>query len=166
MMMKGLSLWQPWASLIATGAKRYETRSWPTNYRGPLLICAAKGGLPKRELADLLRQKEFRMGLSPVKGQPLSLAAETWAGVWAEDLPFGKAVAVVDLINCYPTENVKIPPLDYERLYGDFTPGRYAWKLDNVRALREPIPVKGAQGLFDVDESVVSEIMRTRWIHR
>ena len=34
--MKAPSLWQPWASAIAVGAKRVETRSWPTNYRGPL----------------------------------------------------------------------------------------------------------------------------------
>lgn len=31
--MKAISLWQPWASLMAVGAKRYETRSWGTLYR-------------------------------------------------------------------------------------------------------------------------------------
>lgn len=33
--MKAISLWQPWASAIAVGAKRVETRSWATKYRGP-----------------------------------------------------------------------------------------------------------------------------------
>ncbi|MBP0015307.1 MAG: ASCH domain-containing protein [Roseofilum sp. SID3] len=37
-----LSVWQPWASLIAQGHKEYETRNWATNYRGEILICAAK----------------------------------------------------------------------------------------------------------------------------
>lgn len=40
--MKALSLWQPWASLMALGVKQNETRSWPTSHRGDLLICAAK----------------------------------------------------------------------------------------------------------------------------
>ena len=40
--MKALTLWQPWATLVAIGAKKIETRSWKTNYRGPLAIHAAK----------------------------------------------------------------------------------------------------------------------------
>ena len=39
--MKAITIWQPWASLIACGAKKYETRSWPTKYRGPIAIHAA-----------------------------------------------------------------------------------------------------------------------------
>lgn len=48
--MKAISIRQPWASLIASGDKTIETRTWPTDYRGPLLICASKnprkGDLP------------------------------------------------------------------------------------------------------------------------
>lgn len=40
--MKALTLYEPWASLVALGAKKIETRSWPTKYRGPLAIRAAK----------------------------------------------------------------------------------------------------------------------------
>lgn len=40
--MKALSLWQPWASLIADGRKKTETRHWEMLYRGPLAIHAAK----------------------------------------------------------------------------------------------------------------------------
>ena len=39
--MKALTIWQPWASLIARGVKQYETRSWATKYRGPIAIHAA-----------------------------------------------------------------------------------------------------------------------------
>jgi hypothetical protein len=49
--MKALSLWQPWATLVSIGAKRIETRSWPTKYRGPLAIHA---GLTRRRELDLL----------------------------------------------------------------------------------------------------------------
>lgn len=41
--MKAITLTQPWATLVAIGAKRIETRSWATRYRGPLAIHAAKG---------------------------------------------------------------------------------------------------------------------------
>ena len=40
-MMRALTLWQPYASLIAMGVKVYETRSWGTAYRGDLVIHAA-----------------------------------------------------------------------------------------------------------------------------
>lgn len=40
--MKAITLWQPWATAMAMGVKRIETRSWFTRHRGDLLICAAK----------------------------------------------------------------------------------------------------------------------------
>lgn len=40
--MKAISLKQPWANLIADGEKTIETRTWSTNYRGPLLIVSSK----------------------------------------------------------------------------------------------------------------------------
>jgi len=39
--VKTLTLSQRWATLVALGAKRIETRSWRTSYRGPLAIHAA-----------------------------------------------------------------------------------------------------------------------------
>ena len=38
--MRVLTLHQPWASLVAVGAKCFETRSWRTHYRGELAIHA------------------------------------------------------------------------------------------------------------------------------
>ena len=40
--VKALSLKQPWANMIAAGEKTIETRKWPTDYRGPLLIVSSK----------------------------------------------------------------------------------------------------------------------------
>ena len=40
--MKAITVWQPWAQLLAEGKKHDETRSWRTNYRGEILIHAAK----------------------------------------------------------------------------------------------------------------------------
>jgi hypothetical protein len=45
MMIPALSVKQPWASMIASGEKTIETRTWLTPYRGPLVICSS--ALPK-----------------------------------------------------------------------------------------------------------------------
>lgn len=145
--MKAISLWEPWASLIAVGAKRFETRSWATSYRGPLLICAAKGGLPKGELFDLLADPEFREALFP--GTNLELS-----GMYSR-LKFGGAVCVVDLVAIYRTGDMTPKHIGTDEPFGDFSPGRFAWKLENVRAFKEPFPVKGKQGLFEVDDSLI-----------
>ena len=41
-LMRTLSVRQPWANLLADGTKTIELRTWATDYRGPLVICAAK----------------------------------------------------------------------------------------------------------------------------
>ena len=41
--MKVLTLKQPWATLVAEGIKKYEFRTWKTNYRGKILIHAGVG---------------------------------------------------------------------------------------------------------------------------
>lgn len=65
-------------------------------------------------------------------------------------LPFGQGVAVVELTACEPTFFFKTDWLGQESIFGDFSLGRYAWRLENVRAI-EPFPVKGQQGLFEVE---------------
>ena len=50
--MKALTIWQPWASLLVSGQKKYETRSWATAYRGPIAIHAAMR--PVRRTIDAL----------------------------------------------------------------------------------------------------------------
>lgn len=49
--MRALCVRQPWASMIAEGRKRIETRTWATAYRGELMIVASRApkieGLPR-----------------------------------------------------------------------------------------------------------------------
>ena len=135
MTIKAVSLYEPWASLIRCGAKTYETRSQPTHYRGPLLICASKGGLSRRDLRDMLDEPDVTKALG--HSDPRKLL-------------FGKAVASCVLIGCHRTENLFLVGLGKEGSFGDFSPRRYAWKLGSVKAI-EPFPVTGKQGLFEVD---------------
>ncbi len=128
--MKALTLTQPWASLVALGHKRIETRSWSTNYRGALYIHAAKG-FPRYA-------RDF--------------AGEEWAiGRLPAELPLGVLVATARLVDVRPTEGVASTISALERRFGDYCPGRYAWLLEDIEPLADPIPWRGALGLFNVD---------------
>jgi len=139
--MKAISLWQPWASLIALGLKRFETRSWPTSYRGPLLICAGQRKPQWNEARDVF--------------WGLASRVENMVD-WYMGLPYGKAVAVVDLASCIKIADHPIHDKLWreERAFGDFTPGRFAWELQSVQRVR-PFPVRGRQRLFEVPDAEV-----------
>lgn len=164
--MKALTIWQPWASLIACGAKQYETRSWATKYRGPIAIHAAIKDPCKLPLLD---KKELERAVQE------EIEARRCPGWFL--MPRGKIIATAELVNVWhivyhPGPNVDkarhidigaesmtedkhdphfgdyFVPTEREITLGDWTPGRYAWELANVKILPEPIPVKGKQGLW------------------
>lgn len=157
--MIAISLWEPWASLIRTGAKTWETRSWETKHRGRLLICAAKAGLPKHEILYHLCSWEFQGGLAPLAGKPLDFTGETWEGVNVQHLNFGMAVAIVELLDCKPTGKMTQDEIGTDRPFGNFSTGRYAWKLNLLRNDFTPFPVKGKQGFFGVDDTIVNNAL-------
>jgi activating signal cointegrator 1 len=147
--MKALSLWQPWATLIVLGEKRFETRSWSTSYRGPLLIHAAKS----TKGMDACNNFPFAGVLVNAGYERLNNGKRR--------LPMGAALCIVNLAGVYRTEDVRQKMRDYdddpqssyaryEHHFGDYSPGRFAWQLLNLRLLNgDPVPMKGAQGLFD-----------------
>lgn len=145
--MKAITLWQPWASLIVTGAKKIETRSWPTNYRGPLAIHAAKTW--NLELSGMLSYWHIQGGLAPLVGQPLDVTGNSWPGVKDEHLPRGCVIAVCQLVDCIPVDKLTLEQVEVEKHYGNFSPGRFAWMLDSVQALPDPVPTRGMQGLWN-----------------
>lgn len=127
--MKAISLWQPWATAMAVGLKRNETRSWWTPHRGDLVICSAKrkptGEVERAILADI--------------------------GLRAIHLPLGYALCVVDLFQCIPVNFINQMPTGDEYKLGDYSPGRFVWRTRNLRTLKQPIPIIGRQGFFEVD---------------
>ena len=126
--IKAISLWQPWASLMAAGVKLHETRHWATAYRGPIAIHAAK-------VLDLA-------------GAPDALCLAQFGLHWADDLPRGAVVAVGHLTGCVPAGGLH-DLTRADRAAGNFTPGRFAWRIERLRPLPEPIPLAGRQGLFN-----------------
>lgn len=128
--VKALSLWQPWAALIQLREQEYETRSWYTLYRGKLVIHA---GLSRAGLSET--QHDWRIG------EVLKQHGITDFNA----LLFGYALVVCDLVDCIPTQKVFI----HQRKFGNFQPGRFAFKLANVQVFPEPIKCQGAPGLWD-----------------
>ena len=106
--MKVLSLWQPWASLVAFGRKRIETRSWSTSYRGPLMIHAAKrppvsGECPGSVIVDGVGDLMY---LLPDGGwteeDQVAAGLEPDGDVLGIPLPLGAVVATCELVSVAP----------------------------------------------------------------
>lgn len=134
-MTKILSLWDPWASAMALGLKKWETRSWPTPYRGRLVIHAAKTEECLKDGTPTLLAR-FIQDKTGVK--------ITWPDPW----PLGKVVAIVDLVDCVRTDGLKVDPL--EELLGNYSMGRFAWKTTNLRRI-QPFTLRGKQGLTEFE---------------
>lgn len=147
--MKALSLWQPWASLMAYGLKEYETRGWGTDYRGPLAIHAAKH--VSRRMEEEVLDQVFQAHVED-QGDPTRFVV-FGAPVWdVAKLPRGMIVATADLVDVIPTFKAADQISWAEYHCGNCGPDRFAWKLENVRRLDAPIPSRGMQGVFDVPD--------------
>ena len=127
--IKALTLWQPWASLFAAGVKRHETRDWATPYRGPIAIHAG-------------------LTLDGV-GAPEALCKAALGAHWRGVVPVGMVLAVGDLTACVDARRLAPSLTEADRAAGNFTEGRFAWRIDNLRPLHRPIPVAGRQGLWN-----------------
>ena len=140
--MRAITIRQPYAAGVALEIKRFETRSWRTQYRGPLAIHA---GTPPA--APWGRWPDGRMEWDMRN-----------AGIFGTGPSFalGAIVAVCDLVAIHRTEDLVDVVSERERRWGDWRPGRFAWELQFVLALQEPIPCRGRQGLFPLPDDVLA----------
>lgn len=123
--MKVLTIKQPWASLIIEGYKKFEFRSWKTNYRGDLLIHAGKS-------IDKEAYKRLKNYLT--------------------EMPLGKIIGKVELIDCIKTtqeffeERLKENRNIYSK---SIFKEEYAWHVEVKEKFNNPIEVKGKLGLWN-----------------
>jgi hypothetical protein len=162
--LRAISLTQPWASAVADGVKLWETRSWSTKHRGPLAICSTKAApaqpliygrgkpMPRGfvlavvDLVDVLPMTGWaKPGReSVVVHGDGTLDHFVPSDRWTEGHEAPDDGATVGLVSDITDQD----PLGY------FFPGRYAWRLENVRPLAEPVPVTGRQGVFTLPREV------------
>ena len=138
--MKVLSMIQPWASLFVLREAKFETRSWRTNYRGPLAIHTSKK--IDKAVCD-------HVAIQALLGKH---------GYTKDNLPTGMIIAVCQLEKCLRViENNKtwavledgqiVSGNDY--FLGDFEVGGYAWQVKEMQLLDKLIPAKGKLGLWE-----------------
>lgn len=142
-----VSLSEPWASMVALGWKRNETRSWRTRYRGWLAIHAAQS--IDRDFTELqVRQGRLpRASLATMAGapHPPSSPGATWCG---------HVVAIAQLVRIERVQGFmgqgyplgEYGPVELE--LGDYSAGRYVWRLANVWRLEAPAPASGRLGVW------------------
>jgi activating signal cointegrator 1 len=141
--VKALPLWQPYASLVAMGAKRIETRAYPPGRIGLRLgqRIAIHATLTKHCL-DLCCESPFDLFIPDLNA-----------------LPLGALVATAVITRCRRITEEWAGWLEQanqvEFAFGDYTAGRYAWALSEVKQLPHPVPFKGSQGSFDIPDHLV-----------
>ena len=172
--MKAISLWQPYASLIAFGSKPYETRRWspPDSLIGErIAIHAAKKKIPNYEYnAYCYYEDDDRHGVSYEFQTQFKISFDV---DWRKLLPYGSVVATAKLnavykvfykhtnhcnnvVSCsvnYRKSNgelmhMKHIPVEYDE-FGDYSVGRYLWELTDIVTMDEPIPAIGRQGFWN-----------------
>lgn len=160
--MKAFTLTQPYASLVANGDKFIETRSWMTNYRGPVLIHAAstlKGVGGKNGYIEALHHVPDLALLKLRELAPASFPGETVS----PGLPLGAIIAASYIEDCVEIDESVRQSLEPDELaVGNYADGRYAWLL---RARPEtdfsPVLCKGALGLWEFpDDEIPDRVAR------
>lgn len=124
--MKVLTIKQPWATLIMQGDKKYEFRSWQTKHRGELLIHAGKG--IDKEAVKRLKQ------------------------YLPDKLPQGLILGKVKIVDCIKCDEILKTKCQKENkdIYPDniFNDG-YAWQIEEVEVFEKTIEAKGKLSLWD-----------------
>lgn len=122
--MKALTIKQPWASLIINGYKKYEFRTWKTNYRGKIYIHA---GLS----TDVSNKTKFEnYNLEYINGA---------------------IVGEAELVDCILVDenfDKELYTLN-QLIYGNSHANNYAWKLEKIIKYKSPIYIKGKLGLWE-----------------
>lgn len=162
MRMKAIVLWQPWASLIAVGAKPLEFRN--RDYRvkdgvktgDRIAIASAARPVKRAEVRDLLRRLDDEAGSTGLVTDKARALLERWerysSAMTPEQVipnPCPTRVIVCTATIGEPKLSVDAMPKwakfinDSDRLEHS----KWAWPMLDVRPT-EPIPSKGAQGFF------------------
>ena len=149
--MKVITIWQPYATMLAIQAKKHETRSWYTSYRGPIAIHAAKK--MNEELACSIRTSMILFAKHKFADRVDPLLAPLMHLSWGDSL--GRILAVGRLNDCVPADLPEtFDTLDRE--LGWFGKDRWAWRIGDVRLVK-PYLIRGQQGLWELPKDVILE---------
>lgn len=157
--MKAITVTQPFATLIALGYKRFETRSWSTKYGGEIAIHAG-ASFPKY-YQNLCIQEPFLSIL--IDAGYVGLLPGAFFGRYGlladNPLPRGKIIAYGVLAGCFSATGIYIKKYlakhPIENKLGNFEADRYAFEIINVKPLDKFIPYTGKIGLWSIPEGLI-----------
>ncbi len=130
--MRAITIWQPYASLIFAGRKRFETRHWtyPVSMAGEVLaLHAAKKPVPRDRYGEEVD----------------AICTAAFGSDWPSTLPRSAVLGTVRLVGCHSMATMP-PPTDGERAVGYWAPDRFAWELGDITPFAAPVPAAGKQG--------------------
>jgi hypothetical protein len=131
--MRALSIRQPWTDAIVLGTKRVENRGWPA----PAWILGRVIALHASKVAD--------RGAQPPPG-------EEWPSGLTDSSRLGAVLAVARVRDCHFTTGGLCGCSPWA------VPGQFHWTLADVRLLPDPVPCKGALGLWRLPEDVEAAV--------
>lgn len=135
--LMALSWKQPYAGLMLHG--KIETRTWPTKYRGWVLICASKKAYSLgEELTISGTEQQTRISMIQSR-QELNLQT-------------GVAIAIGFLVDCHPMAKGSEPGC-----FVQYKPGLWCHVYTHVQPI-EPFEWKGSQGWKEVPQEVKDRI--------
>ena len=144
--MKAITIKQPWASLICAGIKDIENRTWPTKYRGRVLVHA---GMAKTKESWPYQEpiRAYLEALGNYTGIPFS---EMKRGIVDScPLAFGAIIGSVEIVDCVINHtSIWAEKTDEEAVDWDAKP-TYNWVLAHPVRFPEPIPIKGRLSFWD-----------------
>lgn len=149
-MLRVITLWQPWASLLVAPPlpggirpKVHETRGWQTFHHGEFAVHAAKKWDRPLQRAFIELETRFPEVFRHAFGN--------------RPVPLGRIVGTVVVHGCFPTATSE-PDSELDREFGDWSEGRYAWRTFTPTPLAEPVPAVGKQGLWTLPPDVESAV--------
>ena len=156
--MPAISLWEPYASLIAAGVKPYETRDYPPplRYIGRRIALHAAKRKPRRRDFDQETVAAISEALGgaewlncPSKLGMVVCTAKIYGAFRVCGAPDHRGVAPFDRMHVLGSGVIPVAngtPGIQTDLFGDYRMGRWCWKLSEVRVLPVGIPTRGKQG--------------------
>lgn len=158
--MKTITIKQPWAFLIVKGIKPIENRTWPTKFRGRVLIHAgAKTVHQSRSTSPIFTDAQYSDIKTKMGSNNDEVLYYTWERCGFPDRIISSIVGSVEIVDCV---------VNYTSIWAEHGSKKetrknkggvvfideieipvYNWILANPILFPEPIPAKGKLSFWD-----------------
>jgi activating signal cointegrator 1 len=152
--MNALTVWQPWATLLAKKLKLFETRRQASILQRLALTqewfaIHAAASTPASVINEAIERE-------PIKTM-LALHGISRSNRVHINMPQGAILAVARIGQVEPTSTSTVNST--ERALGDYAAGAWVGHVKDVIELHQPVMAKGAQGLWSVPIVTLEQVL-------